>query len=167
VNEVTVFRRFKNKRGVLQALGEMWARSMAGPALGAIPDPADIRATLQALARTEVAQASQFGDAAMRLALDARFEPDVAEVMGGGPGHNMEALAAYLAERQGAGDIRPEIDPRVMAEGFFLLTSTLVMSRQILGLVMGAPGQAPAETAAEQLVDIYLEGALRKEACDG
>ena len=53
VNEVTIFRRFANKQGVLSALGESWAASMAGFAVaaGGIPDPADIRATLHSLAR--------------------------------------------------------------------------------------------------------------------
>lgn len=160
VNEVTVFRRFKNKQGVLRALGETWAKNMAGFAVEGIPEPSDIRGTLRALARMEVAQAQQAGLVALRLALDASSDPEVGEVMGGGPGENLSGLAAYLAERQGAGDIRPGIDPRVMAEGFFLLTSTLVMTRQVLGDRTGAADAMPAEQAVEQLVDIFLEGAL-------
>lgn len=160
VNEVTVFRRFKNKQGVLRALGEVWAMNMAGFAVEGIPEPSDIRGTLRALARMEVAQAQRAGLVALRLALDASSDPEVGEVMGGGPGENLGGLATYLAERQGAGDIRPGIDPRVMAEGFFLITSTLVMARQVLGDRTGATDAMPAEQAVEQLVDIFLEGAL-------
>jgi AcrR family transcriptional regulator len=161
VNEVTVFRRFKNKQGLLRALGESWATSMAGFAVGGLPDPSDVRATMSALARMEVTQAQRIGIAAMRLALDARFEPEVAEVLGAGPSQNLEGLTSYLTERQGAGEIRPDIDPRVMAEGFFLITSTLVMSRDVLGT--GFEGAVvPVEQAAEQLVAMLLDGALVK-----
>jgi len=166
VNEVTLFRRFGSKKGLLRALGEHWATSMAGFAVAAIPDPSDVRATLRALARTEVAQAQHFGIAAMRLALDARCEPEVAEIMGAGPGQNLDGLAAYLAERQAAGDIRPGSDPRVLAEGFFLITSTLVMSRDVLGAGFEGAVMVPAEAAAEHLVDVFLRGILAKGACD-
>lgn len=164
VNEVTVFRRFGSKQGLLRALGESWAKTMAGFAVVGIPDPADIRGTLHALARMEVTQARHLGTVAMRLALDAKSDPEVAEVMGAGPAQNLGGLASYLTERQGAGDIRPEIDPRVMAEGFFLLTSTLVMSREVLGSGFEDATAVPAEQAAEQLIDIYLEGALTHRA---
>lgn len=163
VNEVTIFRRFKSKPGVLRALGESWAASMAGFAVEAIPDPSDTRATLHALARMEVAQAQRFGIVAMRLALDARFEPEVRAILGDGPGQNLAGLATYLAERQGAGDIRPEIDPRVMAEGFFLLTSTLVMSRDVLGAGFHDASAVPAASAVEQLVEMFLDGTLVKK----
>ena len=112
VNEVTLFRRFGSKQGVLRALGELWARSMAGFAVDAIPDPADTRGTLEALARIEVRQALEMGAAALRLALDARSVPEVAEVLGGGPQRNLEGLADYLTARQGAGDLR--VEPEVV-----------------------------------------------------
>jgi AcrR family transcriptional regulator len=161
VNEVTVFRQFKNKAGVLVALGEQWAKSMAGFAVSAAPDPADIRATLLALARMEVAQAEEFGAVAMRLAFDAASIPEVAAVMGAGPSDNLAGLAAYFADRQAAGAVRGDMDPRILAEGFFLLTSTLVMSRQLLG---GGEGRPPAGQAVEQLVELFLTGVLAKGA---
>src|SRR5512133_2109384 len=108
VNEVTVFRHFGSKQGVLRALGESWAAGMAGFAVSAIPDPADTRTTLEVLATMEVRQARQFGAVALRLAIDARSIPEVAEVMGGGPASNLEGLADYLAARQGAGDLRAD-----------------------------------------------------------
>jgi AcrR family transcriptional regulator len=160
VNEVTVFRRLGSKQGVLRALGEAWAKRMAGFAVDGVPDPSDTRAALHTLARAEVAQAGRIGVAAMRLAIEARANPEVAQVMGVGPSQNEAGLAAYLADRQRAGDIRVGIDPRVMAEGFFLLTSTLVMSRQVLGPAVATADRASEEQASEQLIDIYLDGAL-------
>lgn len=157
VNEVTIFRRFGNKQGVLKALAEAWARQMAGLAVGTLPDPADTRATLEALARMEVRTAEAFGAPAIRLAFDAKSVPEVAAVMGGGPASNLDGLAAYLAARQGAGDLRADLDPRSMAEAFFALTSTYVMSRQVLAGHLGRPG-AELEETLRQLLDIYMTG---------
>jgi len=158
VNEVTLFRKFKNKRGLLEALGASWAARMAGIAVRSIPDPTDTRATLESLAELEVRQATEIGPAAMRLALDAASSPEVTEVMGGGPGSNFAGLAAYLGERQAAGDLRADIDARVMAEAFFALTSQIVMSRQVLGASLGAGNDMPMDQASAQLLEIFLAG---------
>jgi AcrR family transcriptional regulator len=162
LNEVTLFRRFGNKQGILRALGESWAASMAGFAVTDIPDTADVRGTLVALARLEVAQAARFGAASMRLAMDAASTPEVAEVMGGGPGENLQGLTAYLTDRQRAGALRDDVEAGVLAEGFFLLTSTLVMARQLLGAGANARYEVAAPQAVEQLVEVYLTGALAK-----
>jgi AcrR family transcriptional regulator len=161
VNEVTVFRRFKNKKGVLEALGEYWEGRMAGLAVSTIPDPKDTRATLKALADMEVVQATEFGGAAMQLALDARSNPDVAEMMGSGPNQNFDGLVTYLSERQKAGDLRDDLDARVMAEAFFALTSQVVMSRQVLGDM--AAKELPIDQVSDQLFELFISGVWTKE----
>lgn len=162
VNEVTVFRKFGSKQGLLQALGEMWAAKMAGFAVGTIPEASDTRGTLEVLAKMEVRQALEMGAPAMRLAFDAQSVPEVAATLGEGPGNNLEGLAAYLAARQGAGDLRQDLDPHVMAEAFFTLTSTFVMSRTVLGDRVGDYGLTLDEVVA-QLLEIYLVGVGLKE----
>ncbi len=163
VNEVTIFRQFGNKKGLLQALVEDWATTMAGFAVAEISAPEDTRGTLESLAAMEVRQARQFGAPAMRLAFDARSEPDVMEVMGAGPAGNLEGLADYLAARQEAGDLRTDLDPRVMAEAFFALTSTFVMSRLLLGERLAGVGPQMDE-AARQMLEVYLTGVgLKRE----
>jgi AcrR family transcriptional regulator len=163
VNEVTIFRHFKNKQGVLIALARSWAASMAGFAVVSVPEPEDTRGTLETLAHLEVAQAEAFGTVAMRLAMDAASSPEVAEVTGGGPGANFAGLAEYLAQRQAAGDLRADIDARVMAEAFFALTSTLVMSRQVLSGGAG-PYDMAMEQVGAQALEIYMNGvAVRRE----
>lgn len=161
VNEVTLFRRFGNKQGVLRALAASWAENMAGFAVGAIPETADTRGTLEALARLEVEQAARFGAAAIRLAIDATSTPEVAEVLGGGPGENAKGLARYLAERQAAGDLRADVDPRVMSDAFFALTSTLVMSRGLIGLP--GEGGVPVDEAVAGALEILFAGIGLKE----
>jgi AcrR family transcriptional regulator len=165
VNEVTVFRRFGSKQGILRALAESWAAGMAGFAVSAIPDPADTRATLEALAVVEVRQATEIGAAALRLAIDARSIPEVTEVMGGGTSRNLDGLADYLTARQGAGDLRADLDPRVMAEAFFTMTSTFVMAREIVGGDQGAY-DLPLDEVARQMVEIYWAGVKSREASE-
>ena len=73
VNEVTIFRRFKNKQGVLAALAAAVNDASAGQAVAAARSPRTPSATLRALARREVRQTVEFGAMALRLALDARL----------------------------------------------------------------------------------------------
>lgn len=156
VNEVTIFRLFGTKRGVLAALGESFAQRMAGFAVTSIPDPTDTRGTLRALARLEVQQALEFGAVAMRLAMDASSNPDVAEFMSGGPDDNFAGLVTYLTQRQAAGDLRTDMDPRVMAEAFFALTSQAVLSRLVLG--EATHRELDVQTATDGLFEVFMDG---------
>lgn len=158
VNEVTLFRRFDSKLGVLKALSERWGEQQAGFAVEQAVDPDDTRATLLSLARMEVASATLNGGAAIRLAFEARTVPEVAELMGDGPSRNLEGLAGYLKGRQEAGDLRADIPAEVMAEAFFSLTSSYVMYRMVMGV---APLSAEAEQdpTIEGLVELFWSGA--------
>jgi hypothetical protein len=110
----------------------------------------------------EFMQASTFGGVAMRLAMDASSNPEVAETMGTGPSDNLAGLAEYLAERQQAGELRPDIDPRVMSEVFFSLTSTLVMARQVMNRGAQPYDMALAEVV-RQALEIYMDGVARRD----
>jgi len=158
VNEVTLFRKFQNKRGILEALGARWAEHMAGLAVPRLPAEDDTRGTLETLADMEVRQASEAGPAAMRLVLDARVSPEIAEVMGSGPNENFAGVAEYLKARQAAGDLRRDIDPHVMAEAFFALTSQIVMSRQVLRGSSEVPYGISFDEANRQLLELFLAG---------
>jgi AcrR family transcriptional regulator len=158
VNEVTIFRYFGNKQGVLKALGAFWASNFAGLAVDELSGTSDTASMLVRLAQIETAWARQSGAVAMRLALDRKTSPEVAEAMGeGGPEDNFLGLVAYLAKQQDAGDLRADLDPRVMAEVFFALTSSLAMSRQLL-----SDGRItydmPEEEVGRQVLELYLTG---------
>ena len=157
VNEVTIFRRFKNKQGVLAALGASFAERSAGVAVAVTPDPEDTRATLRHLARQETAQTTEFGAVALRIALDAGSDPEVAAVMGGGPRGSFDGLVAYLGQRQEAGDLRADLDPRALAEAFFCLSSTFIFSRLVLGATTAY--ELPIAEAADQLFELFMSGA--------
>lgn len=164
VNEVTIFRIFENKLGVLRALGERMGRKQAGRAAAAAPPSDDVRATLLGFARMEIAGALEDGGLAMRLAFDAQSVPEVASLLGEGLPGNMEGLAEYLAERQAVGDLRADIDPRVMAEAFFGLTSSYVMYRQVMGAA-AVPADVDTDTGIEQLFDLFWSGASVRMEC--
>lgn len=164
VNEVTLFRQFTNKRGILAALGASWQSNMAGFAVEKLPESEDTVGTIEALADIELRQATVVGPVAMRLVLDARTSPEVAEVLAGGPDDNFEGLAEYLAQRQAAGDLRADIDPSVMAEAFFNLTSQAIMSRQVLHGTSEPQYGMRLDEAGRQLLEIFFAGVLASSA---
>lgn len=162
VNEVTLFRRFENKAGVLRAIGQRFAERSSERAMRELPDPEDARATLLAIARHEIGESVANGGVALRLAFDARSVPEVAELLGEGPRRNLEALAAYMADRQAAGQLRDDIAPEVLAEAFFSLTSSFVMYRMVMGF-LDATEDVAGDKTIEQLLDLFWSGAARKE----
>lgn len=162
VNEVTLFRRFENKLGILNALGERLARRQAGRAAASAPPTDDVRETLLGFARMEIEGALEDGGLAMRLAYDAQSVPEIAALLGEGVPGNLQALAEYFEEQQVAGRLRGDVDPRVMAEAFFGLTSSYVMTRTLLGAA-ATPVDVGTDEGIAQLFDLFWSGAAPKK----
>lgn len=158
VNEVTLFRRFENKIGILKALGERLGRRQAGRAVADVALSEDVRSTLLGLARMEIEGATEDGGLAIRLAFDARSVPEVGELLGEGIPANLLALADYLGRQQAAGRVRDDVDPRVLAEAFFGLTSSYVMMRYVMGAA-AAPADVATDEGIAQLFDLFWSGA--------
>lgn len=164
VNEVTLFRRFENKAGILRGLGERFAAKSAARAVSELPDPDDVLGTLRAIARQEIESSIESGGVALRLAFDARSVPEVAAMVGEGPRANLEALAGYFTDRQRAGAVREDIDAVVLAEAFSSLTSSFVMLRSMMGT---RPEDTMQGTSVEQLVDLFWSGSRARGGGDG
>ena len=81
VTEVTIFRAFGNKQGILRAIGDRLAHDQAGHVAGDLPAQ-DVRSALRELARREVANGLAQGALVTRLAFEAGSVPEVAEVVG-------------------------------------------------------------------------------------
>lgn len=162
VNEVTLFRRFENKRGVLVALGERFQSQQAGHAAASRPDSEGARDTLLNLARMEIASTAATGGLALRLAFDARSVPELSELLGDAIPANLYGLAEYMAERQARGELRNDVDARVLAEAFFTLTSSYVMYRIIMG-VLPMPEDVETDKGLEQLFEVFWSGAAVEE----
>jgi hypothetical protein len=134
---------------------------MAGFAVAAMPDPDDVPATLEALARMEIDAAIRGGALAIRMAIDAPAVPELAAHMGEGPMSNMLGLAQYFADRQKAGLVREDITPELMAEAFFAVTSSMVMSRQLLRV--GDPAALGTDESVRQIVAMFYGGVRKGE----
>jgi AcrR family transcriptional regulator len=160
VNEVTLFRTFGNKQGVLRAILQEVARAQAGHRVAEL-GPADVRATLLALAEQEVANGLAAGGLVTRLAFEAASVPEVAELFAGGPESNLRGLTEYLAQAQAAGHLRADVPARTIAEAFFALTSSFVITRTVLGGQVEDP--AALERTVADLFQLFWCGAAPAE----
>lgn len=155
VNEVTLFRLFGSKQGLLMALGEAMA-SANGPV--ELDPGADLRDVLKAHASREVEQTARFGGCALRLAFDAPSVPEVADALASkiGPAGGLADLASYFTELQASGRLRDDLAPELLAEAFASLTGSFLMARLIMGI---RPEDDPI-TTIEALVDVFCDGAI-------
>jgi AcrR family transcriptional regulator len=157
VNEVTLFRRFGNKAGILAAMAVV-----AAAARGDFPPPdalvpGDLKATLRNLAAIEIRDAISSGGLVLRLTLEARSVPEVREAMGENASSNLERMADFLRGHQADGLLRSDIDADLLAEVFFSMTSTLVMQRMTL-IEPGLPTDGGITALAEQLIELVWSG---------
>lgn len=153
VNEVTLFRHFGNKAGVLAAIGEGWDKGQNRPPL----DPTDVPGSLLDHALAEVAEATRKGGFMLRMAFDAASVPEVASALASspGPGGELADLAEFFADAAARGTVRSDVAPRVLAEGFVAMTSSPVMYRQLMGITDG-----DAAEAVRAWVDIFCRGVM-------
>lgn len=157
VNEVTVFRRFTNKAGILRALAVVAAaaRSEFPPPDAVVTD--DLRKTLRNLAEVEIRDAIASGGLVLRLTLEARSVPEVQVAMSEIATSNLERMASFLGAEQDSGRLRADVDPRLLAEVFYATTSTLVMQRSTLA-EPAMPAGDEIETLADEIVDMLWSG---------
>lgn len=134
VNEVTLFRQFGSKQGIIRALGESVSQT---DSLGGLDDDVtDIRGALHRVAERDRQQAEHMGSFAMRLAMDAVSIPEVAEVMDSsiGPQANLAAISALFRRWQQRGRMRADVSAGLLAETFYAATGGMLMTRRVLGL---------------------------------
>ncbi|WP_066078121.1 TetR/AcrR family transcriptional regulator [Pseudoclavibacter albus] len=155
VNEVTLFRHFGSKQGILEAIGSGMRESTAPAGLDA--DAADIRAALQRAAAAEAERLPELGPFALRLAMDAATTPEIAEALGSaaGPAAQLEQMASVFAAWQEQGRVRHDIAAQLLAESFSALSSNLLLTRLALGL----PSATPTDDVAT-LVNMFCDAIL-------
>lgn len=156
VNEVSVFRGFGNKQGVLAAVVQRSVAEQPGRAASALAE-LPLAGAVGELARREVVNGLRDGGLMARLAFEARTVPEVAELFAGGPQANLAAMAAFFGERQQRGEVRSDLAAATIAEAFFSLTSSFVIMRTVLGFEAGST-QAIEQSVAD-LVALFLAGA--------
>ncbi|HMQ34163.1 MAG TPA: TetR/AcrR family transcriptional regulator [Chloroflexaceae bacterium] len=157
VNEVTLFRLFGAKLGLLRAVAE----GAGAGGLRALDDGAltgDYRADLVRLGHDEVANMLRRQSAVRLLVCEAAQDPELHAIVVDGSRRNQERLAAYFRGQIAAGAVRPGLDPELLAHAFFSLTSSFVMQRILLG---DAAPELPVEALVAQLVEIFVRGTER------
>lgn len=162
VNEVTLFRRFGSKAGVLAALGERVAGQTAGLTSVDLAGDLALQEALERLAGAEVAAARRFGALTLRLVLESAGQAEVAEALGSGTGRNRAAVAGFLDARQERGELRADVPAELLAEAFFALTSGLVLGRLLSGAAppaAGVPAGSDDEGLVTAVVGLFLAGA--------
>ena len=158
LNEVTIFRSFTNKQGVLAAVVGRVAARQPGNALAEL-ETVPVREAVRQLAHREVSNGLADGGLMTRLAFEAGTVPEVAELFAGGPQGNLAAMAGFFAARQAAGELRTDLPSAVLAEAFFSLTSSFVIMRTVLGFT--APDAGTLEVAVDQLLELFWNGAAK------
>ena len=158
LNEVTIFRSFTNKQGVLAAVVGRVASRQPGNALADL-ETVPVREAVRQLAQREVANGLADGGLMTRLAFEAGTVPEVAELFAGGPQGNLAAMAGFFAARQAAGELRTDLPSAVLAEAFFSLTSSFVIMRTVLGFT--TPDAGTLEVAVDQLLELFWNGAAK------
>ena len=118
VNEVTLFRHFANKEGLLKAMVEraVKERRPTGDAPGEAGK--DLEQALRAWALAYLEETRPVGDVILLGLLEARGRPDLANACLSAPRLLRGALCARLAERCAAGEIPPGPFAEV-AEAFY------------------------------------------------
>lgn len=156
VNEVTVFRHFESKAGIVRAIGSGLDVSEHEYPPREVIVEGDVRATLRGLAALEIASAVTSGALVLRLSFDARTVPELREAMGAVSSSNVQRLTDWLQDEQARGELRPDLPAPLLAEAFFSLTSTLVMSRMAIGVP--GPDDAEIEQMAERNTRLLWSG---------
>ncbi len=156
LNEVTIFRSFTNKQGVLAAVVGRVAARQPGNVLAELQD-VPVREAVRRLAQLEVANGLADSGLMTRLAFEAATVAEVATLFAGGPQGNLDAMAGFFAARQSAGELRDDLSSTVLAEAFFSLTSSFVIMRTFLGFA--TPDAAGLSVAVDQLLELFWNGA--------
>lgn len=154
VNEVTLFRGFGSKAGIVRALIATGSTRQDDPGL---PPPEDLTSVLRAMAHREIVDALENGGLAIRLAFDARSVPEIREALGDALPSRMRRFAGYLRSRQEAGHLRCDLSAELIAEAFFALTSSFVMYR----IATGTPipdGHDDLVRLEDQLLSVFWTG---------
>ncbi|MGV8907566.1 MAG: TetR/AcrR family transcriptional regulator [Propionicimonas sp.] len=158
LNEVTIFRSFTNKQGVLAGVVGRVAARQPGHVLADLMG-VPVKAAVSQLAHREVAGGLADGGLMTRLAFEAGTVPEVAALFAGGPQANLDAMAGFFAARQSEGEVRGDVPAAVLAEAFFSLTSSFVIMRTVLGFA--AADARELEVAVDQLLDLFWNGAAK------
>jgi AcrR family transcriptional regulator len=155
VNEVTLFRQFGSKKGLVMACID--AHNAAGftatfeaELTGSYPD--DIRR----MAELQVADTAANLEVLRLLVCDARNLPELRQALLAGGRSNLARLSAYFQRQIDLGVVRPAIPAELLASAFDSLFSTPVIFENLFQDALSP--NLPTPAALQSLVDLFVRG---------
>ncbi len=157
VNEITLFRHFGNKKGLLLAyiqsgnqagFSQTFEQHLTGDY------PTDIRI----MAQLQMADTRQSVEILRLLMCDSQALPELQEALVQGATDNRERLADYFRRQIAAGIVRADLNPVVLANGFDSLFSSTVLFDHFFGT---KPLPAAAyDDLLNSLTSLFIQGTL-------
>jgi AcrR family transcriptional regulator len=157
VNEVTLFRHFGNKKGLLMACLEAFnasgfAARFEAELTGSYPDD------ILRMAHLQMQDTAANFEVLRLLLCDARHIPELREALMAGGRGNLARLSRYFQRQIDTGIVRPDLPAEVLASAFDSLFSTYVLFEKMF---LGSPTpEMPADEVIRPLVDIFVRGTL-------
>ena len=159
VNEVTLFRRFGNKKNLLMAVID---RFSALPGLEAAMEAqltGDYRQDLLRLGNHFMATMRERRAVVLMMLCEAERLPEVGEVIAQVPYQQRRLLGKYLRQQMERGVVR-ELDPELAAQVFFGMFFAYSIGQPLLTEPLV---RMPLETVVAQFVDIFVQGTIKSE----
>jgi len=155
INEVTLFRHFGSKKGLLIACLEAFnatgfAARFEGELTGSYPDD------ILHMARLQMQDTAANFEVLRLMLCDARHIPELREALMAGGRGNLARLSRYFQRQIDVGVVRPGLPAEALASAFDSLFSTYVLfEKMFLGTLTP---QLPVEEVISPLVDIFVRG---------
>jgi AcrR family transcriptional regulator len=155
VNEVTLFRHFGSKKGLLLACLEAFnasgfAARFEAELTGSYPDD------ILRMAHLQMQDTAANFEVLRLLLCDARHIPELREALMAGGRSNLVRLSRYFQRQIDSGIVRSDLPAEVVASAFDSLFSTYVLFEKMF---LGAPTpELPAEEVIRSLVNIFVTG---------
>jgi AcrR family transcriptional regulator len=163
VNEVTLFRHFGSKGGLLQSLIEREAAVTMGPVEHRINPTGDLASDLTGLGAL-ISRGMAGREKYMRLVLTARDRhPVLWDRASQMPTGALALLREYFSKASARGLLRRELDPDFAAVAFFSFFFSAPMSLTLLGKDVFA---ASDESRIRMYVDLFVGGVSRDGGAD-
>lgn len=156
VNEVTIFRHFQSKKNLLNAvitqhsalpdLAEQMANRMSG----------DYHEDMQALAAMFTKEIFSRQEVLRLMLCEAGQTAELQQLVGSIPARLRSMLTIYFKQQVKAGIVRSDLDPEIMAQGFFGIFFSYGINQSVLDHPLATV--LDQDMIVQQFVTIFVDG---------
>jgi AcrR family transcriptional regulator len=157
VNEVTVFRHFRNKKNLLLICVRAGNQTGVAQTFQTVLT-GSYAADIRAIGKLTVWDTQRRFEFLRLLLCDVMAVPDLQEMLMMGASDNRERVAAYFRQQIEMGIVRSDLDPHLLANAF----DSLFSSYSLFARFAGVPPEhaAPNEETIESLASLFVQGTL-------